>query len=202
MTFARTALAAFAAALLLAACSQKDPAAAAIDAAESALAAVHEPAQKYVPKQYAEVKARLDDARKAFGEERYTEAIDIVKDIPARARDLGEAAATARERLAAEIAVDWKRLTGEMPGLVSGLESRLAELGEVRRLPEGIGRDALEQATAGLEVAKGAWSQTLGAFDEGNLEGAVARGLEADRLVRELRELLGVPSPAAAQPAT
>jgi len=195
-------LVAFAAALALSACSQKDPAATAIDAAESALAAVHEQAQKYVPKQYAEVKARLDEARKAFGEERYTEAIDIVKDIPARARELEEAATAAREKLAAEIAADWERLTGEMPGLLSGLESRLAELGEARKLPEGVGREALERAASGLAVARTAWNEALGAFDDGNLEGAVARGLEADRLLRELGESLGMPSPGAAEPAT
>jgi len=196
-------LLALAASLAVAACSQKDPAATAIDAAESALAAVHEQAQKYVPKQYAEVKARLDEARKAFGEERYEDALAIAKDMPARARELSEAATAARDRLAAEIAVDWKRLQAELPGLVAGLESRIAELSSVRRLPEGIGQETLERARDGLELAKGAWGQAREAFDAGNLEGAVARGLEADRLVRELREAVGMtPAQPEAEPVT
>jgi hypothetical protein len=39
------------------ACSQKDPAEEAITAAENALLAVYEDAQKYLPERYAEVKA-------------------------------------------------------------------------------------------------------------------------------------------------
>ncbi len=194
---------AVAASVLLGACSQKDPAAIAIDAAESALAAVHEQAQKYVPKQYAEVKAHLDEARKAFGEERYEEALAIAKGLPARARDLSEAATAARDRLAEEIAVDWERLQTQMPDLVAGLESRVAELSSARRLPEGIGQEALERAREGLDIARGAWGQAREAFDAGNLEGAVARGLEADRLVRELREAVGMgPAQPEAEPVT
>jgi len=203
MRSARIFLLAVAASVALAACSQKDPAATAIDAAESALAAVHEQAQKYVPKQYAEVKARLDEARKAFDDERYEDALAIVKDMPARARELSEAAAAARDRLAAEITVDWERLQAQLPDLVSGLEARVAELSSARRLPEGVGQEALEQAKGGLELVKGAWQQAREAFDAGNLEGAVARGLEADRLVRELREAVGLePAEAPAEPAT
>ena len=78
-------MAALAAALVLAACSQKDPANEAIEAAANALNAVYEDAQKYVPERYAEVKKELDTARKAFGEERYADAIAAVKDVPAHA---------------------------------------------------------------------------------------------------------------------
>ena len=59
--------AALAAVLALAACSQKDPAREAIDAAEGALNAVYEDAGKYLPERYAAVKADLDAARAAFG---------------------------------------------------------------------------------------------------------------------------------------
>ena len=188
--------------MTLAACSQKGPAETAIDAAETALAAVHEQAQQYIPKQYAEAKARLDEGRKAFGEERYAEAVEIVKDLPARARQLGEEAAAAREQLAAEIAVDWQHLTESMPGLLAGLESRLAELGKLRRLPEGVGEEAVERAGSGLELVKGTWDQAAQAFESGNLEGAVARGLEADRLIRELMELVGMQPAQDAPPAS
>lgn len=187
------------AAALVTACSQKKPAAIAIDAAESALAEVHEEAQKYIPEQYAEVKARLDEGRRAFSDERYDEALAIVKGVPARARELGEAAAAAREELAAEINRDWARLTESMPGLLAGLESRLAELGKVRRLPEGVTADAVEHASSGLDVAREAWSQAGRAFESGNLEGAVARALESERLVRELLKSVGI-GPAADTP--
>lgn len=181
----------------LAACSQKEPARTAIDAGEDALASVHEQAQKYIPGRYAEVKATLDTARKAFDEEKYVEAIETVKDVPARARELGEAAAAARDALAAEIAIDWARLSATMPQNASALEDRLAELGKARRLPEGVDGDVMERARAGLDVVRGAWDQATAAFQAGNLEGAVARGQEAERLVRELMESLGIEAPAA-----
>jgi len=74
----RILIAAGAAALALAACSQRDPAAEAIAAAENALNAVYEDAEKYVPEHYAEVKGELVAARKAFDEERYADAIAAV----------------------------------------------------------------------------------------------------------------------------
>ena len=84
------AIAALAAVLALVACSQKDPANEAIEAAANALNAVYEDAQKYVPERYAEVKQELDTARKAFGEERYADAIAAVRDVPAHAESLGQ----------------------------------------------------------------------------------------------------------------
>ena len=62
----RKLLAAIAATLALGACSQKDPAEEAITAAENALNAVYEEAEKYVPERYADVKKDLESARVAF----------------------------------------------------------------------------------------------------------------------------------------
>lgn len=186
------------AASLATGCSQKNPAQTAIDAAESALAAVSEPAQKYIPQQYAEVKAVLDAARKDFSEGDYVRAIEGVKDIPDKARALGEAAAAARETLHAQLTVDWTRLQGELPGKLSGLESRLAELDKARRLPEGVTRDTLTRFAAGAGVARTAWDEASAAFGADNLEGAVARALESESLTNELMIALGMaPAPAA-----
>jgi len=186
------------AASLATGCSQKNPAQTAIDAAESALAAVSEPAQKYIPQQYAEVKAILDAARKDFSEKEYVRAIEGVKDIPDKARALGEAAAAARATLHAALAVDWARLQGELPGKLSGLEGRLAELDKTSRLPEGVTRDTLTRFGAGAGVARTAWDEASAAFEAGNLEGAVTRALESVNLVNELMIALGMAPPPAA----
>ena len=77
-----------AAVLAVAACSQKDPAREAIDAAEEALNAIYDDAGKYLPERYAAVKADLDTARAAFGEERYADAIAAVREVPAAAERL------------------------------------------------------------------------------------------------------------------
>lgn len=180
-------------ALAVAGCSQKEPAAEAIDAAEAALAAVHEDAQKYIPKQYAEVKEALDAARRDFTEEEYLRAIDQVKDVPARARELGEKAAAVREVLHAQITRDWDRLTAELPGRLASLDERLAGLDQARRLPSGLTRDALRRIGAAAAIARQAWDEATAAYEAGNLEGAVARALESEGLTAELTAELDAP---------
>ncbi len=183
---------ALAAALALAGCSQEEPATRAVAAAEDALAAVADEAQKYIPQRYAEVKAELDAARAALGAEKYAEALDGVGDIPAKARALGEEAAAARAALAEEVKADWDRLTGALPGALDGIGARLEELGRLRRLPAGLDADAVERAKRDFEIAKNGWSQAVAAFEAGNVEGAAARGLEIERLAREIGQAIGL----------
>jgi hypothetical protein len=194
------AAAAVATALALGACSQKEPATRAVTAAEDALAAVADAAQKYIPKRYAEVKAELDAARAALAQEKYAEALAGVQEIPAKARTLAEEAAAAREALAAQLTGEWTRLTGAIPGVLEGIGERLDELGRQRRLPAGLDAEAVERARRDFEIARSGWTQAVEAFGAGNLEGAAARGLEVERLAREIRQALGL-EPRDAEPA-
>lgn len=183
-------------------CSQQEPAQKAVTAAEQALAEVSDEALKYIPQQYAELKARLDTARKAFDEQEYAEAIRAAEGLPARAKELGAAAAAARATLAAEIKLDWDQLKGTMPARLAALEERVSELARARRLPEGVDRGAVDRARSGFEVARQAWADATNAFDQGNLEGAVARGQESERLIAELMATISPAPPAADKPVT
>jgi ABC-type transporter Mla subunit MlaD len=178
--------------MLAAGCSQKEPASRAVAAAEDALAAVSDEAQKYIPKRYAEVKAELDVARAALAAEEYAAALDAVKDIPAKAAELATQATAAREQLAAELTGEWARLSAAMPGILEGIDGRFAELGKLRQLPRELDADAVERARKDIEIAKFGWNQAVEAFDAGNLEGAAARGLEVERLAQEIRQALGL----------
>jgi hypothetical protein len=178
-------------------CSQKDPAAAAIAAAEQALADVHEPAMKYIPNEYAAVKGDLEKARKAFAEEKYADALAAVKTIPGRAKELGEAAAAAKDKLAAELKVDWAGLTESMPDQLANLGTKVAELDRAKRLPKGVGRDTVEQAKSGLALAQKAWSDAQAAFDAGDFETAVARARGSEQVVANLMIAIGMAPPAA-----
>jgi hypothetical protein len=190
----RILLAALAASLAVAACSQKDPAREAIDAAENALNAVYEDAGKYVPERYAEVKGQLVAARAAFDEERYTDAIAAVRDVPAEAEALAKEAAAAKEKHVAGLSADWARMSASLPGRLSAIGGRLEELGKARSLPEGIDRKLLEEANAALASARSAWSDAGSAFEGGDLEGAVAKAQAAEGTAQDLVAQLGMPT--------
>jgi hypothetical protein len=182
-------------------CSQKIPATDAIAAAEQALADIHEPAMKYVPDKYAKVKADLEIARKAFAEENYPYALAAAELIPAKAKELGEAAAAAQEALAAELKVEWAELAETMPGQLANLTAKVTELDQAKQLPKGIARDTVEQAKSGLALAEQAWNDANVAYDAGNFEGAVARARASEQVIANLMIAIGMTSPAAGTPA-
>lgn len=176
----------------VAGCSQKDPAQEAIAAAENALAAVYEDAQKYLPERYAAVKADLEKARAAFNEERYADAITAVKEVPAKAEALAKDVVEAKQRAVAELNADWVRLSGSMPGLMTGIGARLEELGKMRRLPQGMDRQLLDEAGAAWSSAQSAWDEAGQAFNAGNLEGAVGKARDVEAMAQDLVARLGM----------
>jgi hypothetical protein len=186
-------LAALAAIVFLAGgCSQKDPAAEAIDAAEGALEAVYEDAQKYVPERYAEVKTELETARKAFDEERYADAIAAVKDVPAHAEELARISVEAKQKRLAELNAEWMQLSGSLPGIVAGIETRLGELGKMRKLPKGMDKQLLNEANAALGSARGAWDEASAAFAAGDLDSAVTKARQVESMAQDLMARLGM----------
>jgi hypothetical protein len=189
---ARNWFAALAAALALAACSQKDPANEAIEAAANALNAVYEDAQKYVPERYAEVKAELDAARKAFEQERYADAIAAVKDVPAHAEALAQEAAAAKKKHVAEMNAEWTRLSGSLPDRFTGIGSRLDDLGRMKKLPEGMDRQLLDEAKAAFASAQSAWEEAGAAFARGDLDAAVGKAKDAEGMAQDLVARLGM----------
>ena len=186
-------LAALAALVFLAGgCSQKDPAAEAIDAAEGALESVYEDAQKYVPERYAEVKAELETARKAFDEERYADAIAAVKDVPAHAEELARISVEAKQKRLAELNAEWTQLSGSLPGIVAGIETRLGELGKMRKLPKGMDKQLLNEANAAFGSARGAWDEASAAFAAGDLDSAVTKARDVESMAQDLMARLGM----------
>lgn len=190
----RILLAVLAASLALGGCSQKDPAQEAITAAENALNAVYEEAEKFVPERYAEVKGSLETARAAFREERYADAIAAVRNVPAEAEALAGEAAAAKEKRIAELNADWARLSGSLPELLAGIGGRLGELGRLRTLPEGMDRRLLEEANAALASARSAWEEAGAAHERGDLETAVAKARDSEGMVQDLYGRLGMPA--------
>ncbi len=186
--------------LALAACSQQGPAEKAVDAAESALAAVHEDAVKYVPDEYKAVKADLDRARESIKAGKYAEALDAIAKVPERASTLATHAAEAKATLAEKLKGDWKGLTDTVPGMVSSVEAKLAELSATKKLPEGMDKALLDDAALTLTRAKEAWATANEKFAAGDFEQAVANALGTRTLTQKLMVVLGM-APAEEAPA-
>ncbi len=185
---------ALAAATALAACSQKDPAQEAITAAENALNAVYEDAAKYVPERYAEVKKDLETARAAFKEERYPDAIAAVRNVPAEAETLAQEAAAAKAKRIAELNAEWARMSGTLPDVLAGIGGRLEELGKLRKRPEGMDRQLLDEAGAALASARSAWEEAGAAQARDDLETAVSKARDAEGMAQDLVGRLGMPA--------
>ena len=181
-------------------CSQKDPAAEAIAAAEQSLADVHESAMKYLPDQYDVIKADLEKARKAFEEQKYADALAAVKTIPARAQQLGEDAAAAKEAATAQLTETWNALSGSIPERLAQLEARLAELGKLRQLPAGIEQKSINIAESSVEWARKEWDEASGAFAAGKLEEAAKLAKAVDTLLVTGMTVVGLTPPAPATP--
>ena len=188
----RILLAALAATIALAACSQKDPAGEAIAAAENALNAVYEDAEKYIPERYAEAKKGLEAARTAFNEERYADAIAAVRDVPAQAEALARDAAAAKEQHIAELNADWARISGSLPELLAGIGGRLEDLGKLRKLPDGMDKQLLDEANAAYGSVQSAWEEAGTAFTAGNIEKAVSSARAAESMAQDLVTRLGM----------
>lgn len=181
-------------------CSQKDSSTEAIAVAEQSLADVHELAMKYVPDQYAEVKADLEKARKAFGEQKYADALAAAKTVPARAKQLGEDAAKAKEAAMAQFAATWKELSESVPGNLEALGARLAELGKLRQLPAGIEQKGVDIAESSVEWARKDWDEASAAFAAGKLEEAAKLAKAVDTLLVTGMTAVGLTPPAPEAP--
>lgn len=181
-------------------CSQKDPAAEAIAAAEQSLADVHESAMKYLPDQYDGIKADLEKARKAFEEQKYADALATVKTIPARAQQLGEDAAAAKEAATAQFTESWNALSGSIPERLAQLEARLAELGKLRQLPAGIEQKSINIAESSAEWARKEWDEASAAFAAGKLEEAAKLAKAVDTLLVTGMTVVGLTPPAPETP--
>lgn len=182
-------------------CSQQKPAEQAVDAAEQALSEVHELALRYTPREYGELKAELDAARKFLSEAKYAEALAAARELPEKAQKIGEEAAAAREALAEKFGGEWTALAEPMAGRLEAFGARIAELEQAKSLPRDVTRKAVEDAKLAYEIVQKAWAKSVAAHDAGDLEQAVGGARACDLLVTRVMESLGVAPPAAAQPA-
>jgi len=147
----------------------KAPAAAALQAAESSLAAVRGEADRFAPGQLKGVIAELDAARAAFAAGKYAEALAATRPLGDRIAALGRESSDRKDALL----VNWSSLSASVPealGVVGGLVDALTSMA---RPPQGVDPSALAAARETLAEARSAWAAAQASFRSGSLVEAV-----------------------------
>lgn len=179
--------------LVLAACAnQMEPAQKAIAEVESSLQAVSADAAKYVPDQLGAAQQKLAELKAAFDKKDYKTVLATAPALVTEAKALGDAAAAKKTEFMNQLNTDWTAMSASLPQAVAAIESRLGVLAKSRKLPDGITKDTLATAQAGLDEAKTNWTAATAAFGEGKLEEAVAKASSVKARAEEIMNALGM----------
>ena len=78
--------------------------------------------------------------------------------------------------------------------VLAGIGGRLEELGKLRKLPEGMDKQLLEEANAALASARTAWEEAGAAQARDDIETAVGKARDAEGMAQDLVGRLGMPN--------
>jgi hypothetical protein len=162
--------------LLLAGCSQMEPAQQALAGVETALNAAGDQAAKYIPEQYAKVKASVDELKKSFDAKDYKAVLANAPAVLSAAKELGTTAAAKKDEAVKMATAEWTSLTAAVPGLIAAVQSRVNVLGNSKHPPSGVD---LNTAKASLSEATAGWSKAQSAATAGSIDDAAALGRAA-----------------------
>jgi hypothetical protein len=184
-------------AIVIAGCSQREPAQKAIDAAESALSTVRESAQKYVPDQLKAVDAQIAAAKDSVAKGDYAAALAAGPKITSAIGDLKNAASAKKAEVEAALAKAkdvWGPMAAGLPKMVDSIRSRVDTLSKSRRLPAGVTKEGLASAKSGLDSLKAGLAEATGAASSGDFTTAVAKGEELKAKAAEIMKSIGMPA--------
>ncbi len=184
--------AAFAALLLgLAACaSQKEPAEAALAAAETRFKEMGTEIQKDLPERHAEVEARLASLRESVANQDYG---DVVAGAAAAQDDIKRAVADARIKRAQvliEMETEWNDMVKSMPAMISAMDKKISS--QRGRPPKGMTADAWKQTVADYDAARDAWSKAAAEMTSQTFEATVLAARDAKAKITSIMDTLAV----------
>ncbi len=172
-------LAAALAAVLLVGCNtQKGPAEQAVATAQAALDAVRDDAQKYAPEQLGGVEAKLGDMKGAFQQGNYAGVLAAAPGLTSAITSLKEAASAKKvevEQALAKAKDDWGPASTAVPKMVEEIAKRVEALSKTKKLPRGVGKDAVAAAKTGLDSLKSTWADATNASSSGDFTTAMAK---------------------------
>jgi hypothetical protein len=190
-------MAAMMAMLIVACANQKGPAEQAVAGAESALGAIRDMAQKYVPDQLAAADTQLAALKDALGKGDYKAVLAGAPAAMATINSLKDAAAAKASDAEAAMAKAkdaWASVSTDVPKMVAALQSRVDMLSKSKHLPSGVSKDTLASAKSGLDSIKAAWGDATNAASSGDFSTAMAKASAVKDQAAAIMQSLGMTS--------
>jgi len=188
-------LATLAAVLVVGCANQKAPAEQAVAGAETALAAVRDDAQKYVPDQLQAVDAQLAALKDSLTKGDYKSVLTgapTLNSAISSLKDAAEAKKADTEAALAKAKDAWGPLSAEVPKMVDAIQSRVTALSKSHHLPKGVTRDGLASAKSGVDSLKSMWSEASNASASGDFATAVNKAQAAKEKAAQIMRSLGM----------
>jgi len=188
-------LATLAAVLVVGCANQKAPAEQAVAGAETALAAVRDDAQKYVPDQLQAVDAQLAALKDSLTKGDYKSVLTGAPTLNSAISSLKDAADAKKADTEAALAKAkdaWVHSSAEVPKMVDAIQSRVTALSKSHHLPKGVTRDGLASAKSGVDSLKSMWSDASNASASGDFTTAVGKAQAVKDKAAEIMKSLGM----------
>jgi hypothetical protein len=188
-------LASLAALIMVGCAGQKEPAEKALASAQSALANIHDTAQKYAPDQLQAVETQLAGVKDSLAKGDFKgvlaaapalgTAISGLKDTAdAKQKDAEAAASQAKDA--------WGSLSTDTPNMVAAIQSRVDILSKSHHLPAGVTKDGLASAKSGLDAMKAGWTEASNAAASGDFTTAVGKAQAIKAQAADIMKSLGM----------
>jgi hypothetical protein len=188
-----------AAALLITACGNKEPATNAVTQAEAALSGIRDDAAKHAPVELKAAETTLAKMKADLADEDYRAVVAGVPPFNAQIKTLQETLVT-NQTLAAAAQNEWDTLNAEVPKTVEAIQVRVDAL-TGSRLPKEITKETFETAKTELETMKATWAEATAAATAGDTQVAADKGRTVQAKGEELKNQLGLnPTLASATP--
>ena len=188
-------LATLAAVLVVGCANQKAPAEQAVAGAETALAAVRDDAQKYVPDQLQAVDSQLAALKDSLTKGDYKSVLTgapTLNSAISSLKDAAEAKKADAEAALAKAKDAWGPLNAEVPKMVEAIQSRITALSKSHHLPKGVTKDGLAAAKSGVDSLKSMWGEASNASASGDFTTAVSKAQAVKDKAAEIMKSLGL----------
>jgi len=192
--------------LALSGCTDKfkEPAEAAIKAAESAVQALEsDEVTQYAGGPAKAITDALAQAKAKAAAKEYEAALGIVKDLPGRVRDVvgqaTQAAQAAAEERRKAIEATWQEASKAASASLAAVHDKLAALRKAKVLPKGFDKRKLTAASAKAAAVESDWAKAAEKAKAGAVEEATAMAKDLAARGKELAARLPTVKPAVAK---